>query len=70
MKKKEKLIDATGSSTIMDLPKARKILGDNSEKYSDNELQIIIEGLIVLSKICCSIINKQNETGAKLCQTQ
>lgn len=45
----------------MDLSKARTILGNKAESYSDGELQVIVDDLVILSQACCSIIYKLNK---------
>jgi len=45
----------------MDVSKARSLIGKEAEKYSDDQIQSLIDDVMVMAEAACLIIKKRQE---------
>lgn len=45
----------------MDVSKARALMGKKSEKFSDDQIQSLINDVMILAEAACLIIKKRQE---------
>jgi len=51
----------------MDVSKARVLMGKKSERYTDDQIQLLINDVMILAEAACLIIKKRQENKNAKC---